>query len=213
MGEPSDHSLLDCSLEVNKPVSIADSGSSGFSEPSMTECSQKSLIMTPTKVPVAAKAMNGGVPLSSSCDIQAMMSTLTNSSPSRDSDNSTDNSMSPVYPRTEPRNYAPKTAGRLIDAPPPSFDLSLIKYIDQTNERNKASSPVKELDPFTGSVDEKKFLRSDALNRLTNTPTGRPDLTTALSSDSFPFVDAARQAQATTHGVVKLGNVLNKRLC
>lgn len=121
--------------------------------------------------------------------------------------------MYPAGVKTEPRNYAPRTVGRLTDEPPPSFDLSLIKYLDKTNETQEALSPKKEQDPFSTVLpsrrasDELQTLRSDALNKLTNTPTGLPDYTTALSPDIFPFVDAARQAQPTYHGVIKLGNV------
>lgn len=51
-------------------------------------------------------------------------------------------------------------------------------------------------------------MRSKQLNELTEGPTRRPSLGVALSTDNFPFVDSAHNAQPTnTYGVIKLKNV------
>ncbi|ROW10553.1 hypothetical protein VMCG_01725 [Cytospora schulzeri] len=51
-------------------------------------------------------------------------------------------------------------------------------------------------------------MRSKQLNELTEGPTRRPSLGVALSTENFPFVDSARNAQPTnTYGVVKLKNI------
>ncbi|ROW07108.1 hypothetical protein VPNG_07358 [Cytospora leucostoma] len=53
-----------------------------------------------------------------------------------------------------------------------------------------------------------RSMRSKQLNELTQGPTRRPSLEIALSTDYFPFVDSARNAQpTTTYGVVKLKNI------
>ncbi|TLD22150.1 hypothetical protein PspLS_08094 [Pyricularia sp. CBS 133598] len=51
--------------------------------------------------------------------------------------------------------------------------------------------------------------RSQALNRLTSGPTGRPSAVEALDSNNFPFVETARVVapDACTNGVVKLKNI------
>ncbi|KAM0325082.1 hypothetical protein ACHAQA_007621 [Verticillium albo-atrum] len=49
--------------------------------------------------------------------------------------------------------------------------------------------------------------RSAALNALTDTPTGLPDITTALASENFPFVTSAEAPQGHNGGVIKLSNI------
>ncbi|KUI57034.1 hypothetical protein VP1G_04374 [Cytospora mali] len=56
--------------------------------------------------------------------------------------------------------------------------------------------------------DHIRNMRSKQLNELTQGPTRRPSLEVALSTENFPFVESARNAQPTnTYGVIKLKNI------
>ncbi|OAA35768.1 RNA recognition motif domain protein [Metarhizium rileyi] len=142
---------------------------------------------------------------------------------------------SPDYGRlgtfTEPRNFAPQTSGlsaAVTCEPPPKFDLSLAadvrsqdtvftdsdrgEYVadglssTDHNTRKTALVPLAgyHYAPSNGKI---QSLRSDPLNSLASTGSGLPALETALDPQYFPFLEGARQAVATNHGVVKLKNI------
>ncbi|KID82497.1 RNA recognition, RNP-1 [Metarhizium guizhouense ARSEF 977] len=142
---------------------------------------------------------------------------------------------SPDYTRlgtlTEPRNFAPQTSGlsaAVTSEPPPKFDLSLATGVRKndtvsTNAQTIVHTPYYPpgTDHDIGSTAIVPFadhrhvlphsqirnLRSDTLNHLTATESGLPALHNALDPQYFPFLEGARQAVATNHGVVKLKNI------
>ncbi|GKU04072.1 hypothetical protein FLAG1_06586 [Fusarium langsethiae] len=129
---------------------------------------------------------------------------------------------------TEPRNYAPRTAGPPVDSlPPPRFNLDLqtIPSACPTSPRDPFGSPERVGSgalipfpsmpppamqqamltatmtmPFTGSKSEK-------LHELTGTYSGLPTLETAMSPAFFPFVSGPGSTKASTAGVVRLKNI------
>jgi hypothetical protein len=54
---------------------------------------------------------------------------------------------------------------------------------------------------------EIRAIRSDQLNKLTEGMVGLPTLDVALNADNFPFIESCSQAEAVSHGVIKIGNV------
>lgn len=79
-------------------------------------------------------------------------------------------------------------------------------------------SVIKPIEPLSNALvlhnnyvpDYIRQQRSKQLNELTNGPTQRPTAEVALDTANFPFVEGARNAQATPgYGVVKLKNVSN----
>lgn len=128
---------------------------------------------------------------------------------------------------TEPRNYAPRTAGLPVLAssePPPKFNLSMAVassneeprgnvqdtlYADAHYDHRYSSSA---LVSFTSDGkqtlhDQIRSMRSDHLNGLTATNTGLPSFHIAMQPENFPFLEGARQAVPVNYGVVKLKNV------
>lgn len=114
---------------------------------------------------------------------------------------------------SEPRNYAPRTAGYAGSLePPPKFDL---------DRGTSQSLHVAEGDPFdakaTGSstwqntalqlYEDGRFTRSEQLSILLNTALRVPSLATALDPSHFPFVESGKQCRLVSNGVVKLQNV------
>lgn len=129
---------------------------------------------------------------------------------------------------TEPRNYAPRTAGLpAANEPPPKFDLGVAQYSSPPQAQHggmqdpfspipgnagqmRAGPEPSAMTPYgaTGSaVSELQAQRSNMLNMLTNTPSGLPTFAMAMDPANFPFVEGARQAYAINHGVVKIRNV------
>ncbi|TQW01121.1 RNA recognition, RNP-1 [Cordyceps javanica] len=123
---------------------------------------------------------------------------------------------------TEPRNYAPRTSGRPMSSePPPKFNLEL----------PTVSQHVKEMLPSPEAFDHQLGLlvqqslpapqsltvyqppvgaydgRSEKLKALTNPAWGDTNLAMVLDPSNMPFVEAAKQATAKNHGVVRLGNI------
>ncbi|KAG6016766.1 hypothetical protein E4U43_003132 [Claviceps pusilla] len=132
-----------------------------------------------------------------------------------------DHPMSPEHKRlgtfTEPRNYAPRTAGRPLSVskePPPKFDLSgavAVQSPDTTHSAEQAFQ-TSVVVPFVGhqcsaSQVQPQSLRSSHLDQLTATENKLPTLQTALQPENFPFVEGARQSVAVNYGVVKLRNI------
>lgn len=123
---------------------------------------------------------------------------------------------------TEPRNYAPRTAGLPMSSePPPKFNLDVGSH--SSNEATDLSTP-NDLDHQMGilvqqAIPETQALaayqpaakvpdgRSEKLKALTNPGWGAPHLASVLDPSSMPFAETAKQATAKNHGVVRLGNV------
>ncbi|CEI61162.1 hypothetical protein FVEN_g6100 [Fusarium venenatum] len=129
---------------------------------------------------------------------------------------------------TEPRNYAPRTAGQPVDSlPPPRFNLDLqtIPSACPTSPRDPFGSPERgeasALIPFPNMPPpamQQAMLtaamavpfagnKSQRLHELTGTYSGLPTLETAMSSAFFPFVSGAGSTKASTAGVVRLKNI------
>lgn len=133
---------------------------------------------------------------------------------------------------TEPRNYAPRTAGLpLYNEPPPRFNLDVIPqapsfntqdpfgpaqatgalvHMLQANDTFVAQCPKFDLSP--GEIVQ---VRSAHLNKLTGGhPAGVPTFSVALAEENFPFVRGADLARNDNpRGVVKLKNVSNIPHC
>lgn len=142
---------------------------------------------------------------------------------------------SPDYTRlgtlTEPRNFAPQTSGlsaAVMSEPPPKFDLSLATGVRKNDTVSTNAQTIVHTTYYPPGTDHDigstaivpfadhryvsphsqiQNLRSDTLNHLTATESGLPALHNALDPQYFPFLEGARQAVATNHGVVKLKNV------
>lgn len=142
---------------------------------------------------------------------------------------------SPDYTRlgtlTEPRNFAPQTSGlsaAVTSEPPPKFDLSLATGVRKNDTVSTNAQTIVHTTYYPPGTDHDigstaivpfavhrhvspysqiQNLRSDTLNHLTATESGLPALHNALDRQYFPFLEGARQAVATNHGVVKLKNV------
>ncbi|KAL7947858.1 hypothetical protein V8C42DRAFT_315906 [Trichoderma barbatum] len=130
---------------------------------------------------------------------------------------------------SEPRNYAPRTAGLpasinpIMMQPPPRFDLSLAAAPDDESDR-EARLVRQIVRPFGVRLSETTELseippdcsnhapmmqapRSNKLLQLTNTATGYPTLAEAMDPSNFPFVEAARLAKPMNWGIIKLRNI------
>ncbi|KID69387.1 RNA recognition, RNP-1, partial [Metarhizium hybridum] len=142
---------------------------------------------------------------------------------------------SPDYTRlgtlTEPRNFAPQTSGlsaAVTSEPPPKFDLSLATGVRKNDTVSTNAQTIVHTTYYPPGTDHDigstaivpfadhrhvsphsqiQNLRSDTLNHLTATESGLPALHNALDPQYFPFLEGARQAVATNHGVVKLKNI------
>ncbi|KID95924.1 RNA recognition, RNP-1, partial [Metarhizium majus ARSEF 297] len=142
---------------------------------------------------------------------------------------------SPDYTRlgtlTEPRNFAPQTSGlsaAVTSEPPPKFDLSLATGVRKNDTVSTNAQTIVHTTYYPPGTDHDigstaivpfadhrhvspysqiQNLRSDTLNHLTATESGLPALHNALDPQYFPFLQGARQAVATNHGVVKLKNI------
>ncbi|KID74456.1 RNA recognition, RNP-1, partial [Metarhizium brunneum ARSEF 3297] len=142
---------------------------------------------------------------------------------------------SPDYTRlgtlTEPRNFAPQTFGlsaAVTSEPPPKFDLSLATGVRKNDTVSTNAQTIVHTTYYPSGTDHDigstaivpfadhrhvsphsqiRNLRSDTLNHLTATESGLPALHNALDPQYFPFLEGARQAVATNHGVVKLKNI------
>ncbi|CAM1501608.1 Fc.00g035920.m01.CDS01 [Cosmosporella sp. VM-42] len=166
-----------------------------------------------------------GIPQSNSAQtIQNLMSP--GDTPSQFGGRCTDASVaSPEAGRlTEPRNYAPRTAGLPIThAPPPKFNLEMLQIATQPNSQDPFG-PVQggnalvihQQAPTSGSqalviTNDVRSQRSDKLNMLTGTPSGLPTYNTAVAPENFPFTFAGRMHTADNAnkeiGVVKLKNI------
>lgn len=132
---------------------------------------------------------------------------------------------------SEPRNYAPRTAGRagvspVMMHPPPRFDLGAAVAPPADNEhRNIEAQLVRQIvRPFGVRLNDTTGLSEIPLDRvntaplreiqesnklvlLTNTPTGLPSLAEAMDPSNFPFVESARMAKPMNWGIIKLKNV------
>lgn len=132
---------------------------------------------------------------------------------------------------SEPRNYAPRTAGRagvspVMMQPPPRFDLGMVAPPPADHEhRNIEAQLVRQIvRPFGVRLNDTTALSEIPLDRvntaplreiqesnklvlLTNTPTGLPTLAEAMDPSNFPFVESARMAKPMNWGIIKLKNV------
>ncbi|GFP53045.1 hypothetical protein TASIC1_0002022900 [Trichoderma asperellum] len=132
---------------------------------------------------------------------------------------------------SEPRNYAPRTAGRagvspVMMQPPPRFDLGAAVVPPADNEhRNIEAQLVRQIvRPFGVRLNDTTGLSEIPLDRvntaplrevqesnklvlLTNTPTGLPSLAEAMDPSNFPFVESARMAKPMNWGIIKLKNI------
>lgn len=133
--------------------------------------------------------------------------------------------MSTTQLYTEPRNYAPTTVGRAAAfGPPPKFDLSALTAGSSTSsaaeaafvanltslglQRHAEAKSSQQSQAQTAMVPVSKCPQvSYQLLALTNTPTGLPDLQSALYEENFPFVESARQSFGKNNGVIQLSNV------
>ncbi|KAL6871372.1 hypothetical protein J3F83DRAFT_714278 [Trichoderma novae-zelandiae] len=130
---------------------------------------------------------------------------------------------------SEPRNYAPRTAGLpasinpIMMQPPPRFDLGLAAAPD--HEIDREACIVRQIvRPFGVRLSETTELSeipldfsinapvmpppsSNKLLQLTNTATGLPTLADAMDPTNFPFVEAARLAKPMNWGIIKLKNI------
>ncbi|KAG8412601.1 hypothetical protein J3458_014311 [Metarhizium acridum] len=142
---------------------------------------------------------------------------------------------SPDYTRlgtlTEPRNFAPQTSGLSVavtSEPSPKFDLSLATGVRKNDTVSANAQTIVHTTYYPPGIDQDigssaivpfadhrhasphsqiQSLRSEPLNHLTATESGLPVLHDALDPQYFPFLECARQAVATNHGVVKLKNI------
>ncbi|KAJ3492967.1 hypothetical protein NLG97_g5031 [Lecanicillium saksenae] len=123
---------------------------------------------------------------------------------------------------TEPRNYAPRTAGLPVSSePPPKFNLELPTVTQ--NDHETLPSP-EAFDQHLGALVQQtlpasKSLavyqapaevfdgRSEKLKSITNPAWGNSKLAAILDPSNMPFVEAAKQAKAKNYGVVRLGNI------
>ncbi|PNP41661.1 hypothetical protein TGAMA5MH_06448 [Trichoderma gamsii] len=132
---------------------------------------------------------------------------------------------------SEPRNYAPRTAGRagvspLMMQPPPRFDLGAAAATPVDNEdRNMEAQLVRQIvRPFGVRLSDTTGLSEIPLDRintaplrevqesnklvlLTDTRSGLPTLAEAMDPANFPFVESARMAKPMNWGIVKLKNI------
>ncbi|KAL2209326.1 hypothetical protein CC79DRAFT_1367515 [Sarocladium strictum] len=115
---------------------------------------------------------------------------------------------------SEPRNYAPRTAGQAaMQIPPPVFNLDLVAYEPKKpiSQESLALQPMN-VPTMIGEhqVPEKSQSdkgMSDKLRLLTNTLSGYPTLATALAPENFPFVESGKQVRPKNHGIVRLRNI------
>ncbi|UKZ74233.1 hypothetical protein TrVFT333_001894 [Trichoderma virens FT-333] len=130
---------------------------------------------------------------------------------------------------SEPRNYAPRTAGLpaainpIMMQPPPRFDLGLVAAPDHDSDRD-ARIVRQIVRPFGVRLNETTELseippdcsnhapimqvpRSNKLLQLTNTATGLPTLADAMDPSNFPFIESARLAKPMNWGIIKLRNI------
>ncbi|KAI5464007.1 hypothetical protein BGZ63DRAFT_351192, partial [Mariannaea sp. PMI_226] len=132
---------------------------------------------------------------------------------------------------TEPRNYAPRTAGLPVaHQPPPKFGIPMNRVPSGDNKSNLAQDPFVSSQPSQAVVPYRPSAgsfastsnaalvpaapqltpapaRSTKLIEMTNPSTGLPSVEMALDPSYFPFVDGPRQVVPTNYGVVKLKNI------
>jgi hypothetical protein len=149
-------------------------------------------------------------------------------------DSSTPSITGGAFHRTEPRNFRP--AGLVTHEPPPRFMLAtpaqgrvgaptpapMAEPItsSHTDPFSMRSLPglMQPIAPAAGDVTpapygrgrrappDVRVLRSEQLNKITNSPTGRPLLNVVLDPANFPFIESTRQCGPASHGVVKIKN-------
>lgn len=129
---------------------------------------------------------------------------------------------------TEPRNYAPRTAGLPMSSePPPKFNLELPAVSQQHEQASPPLPPPEAFEQQLGALVQQGLPpppptslalyqppaaavvdnRSEKLKALTDPAWGASRLAAVLDPSNMPFVEAAKQAKAKNHGVVRLGNV------
>ncbi|CAF3432873.1 unnamed protein product [Fusarium graminearum] len=183
-----------------------------------------------TPVPPAQNPNMAGLPQSVSFHAGVSMMSPTNTPHHFSGERMSDSLSTPgtTHHLTEPRNYAPRTAGQPVDSlPPPRFNLDLqtISSACPTSPRDPFGSPERAEPsalipfpnmpppamqqamltaamavPFTGN-------KSQKLHELTGTYSGLPTLETAMSPAFFPFMSGPGSAKPSTAGVVRLKNI------
>jgi hypothetical protein len=132
---------------------------------------------------------------------------------------------------SEPRNYAPRTAGLpagvspVMMQPPPRFDLGSAAPPANTDSSNLEAQLVRQIvRPFgvrlndttglseipldrSNNAPMRQIQQSNKLLLLTDTHTGLPTLADAMDPSNFPFVESARMAKPMNWGIIKLKNV------
>lgn len=129
---------------------------------------------------------------------------------------------------TEPRNYAPRTAGLPIyNQPPPKFGLNIARAPISGNAEsedafiaNLASLSLRHLSDSSSIAvpsPQNEIIATNSeriqpqcsakLNLLQQGQSGNPSLQQVMGEDYFPFYEKARQCRPKNNGVVKLGNV------
>lgn len=129
---------------------------------------------------------------------------------------------------TEPRNYAPRTAGLPVySEPPPRFSLNVAHIPSRADNQDPfgpvqashalvamSGAPESSLVPHTWNPRALSSARqpfsqwSEKLKMLTGgNPNGLPTFDIAMAPDNFPFVEGAKRAGPANHGVVKIHNV------
>ncbi|OPB38644.1 hypothetical protein A0O28_0017500 [Trichoderma guizhouense] len=132
---------------------------------------------------------------------------------------------------SEPRNYAPRTAGLpasinpIMMQPPPRFDLGLAVAEAPEHDSDREARIVRQIvRPFGVRLSETTELSeippdcsnhapmmqappSNKLLQLINTATGLPTLADAMDPSNFPFIESARLAKPMNWGIIKLRNI------
>jgi hypothetical protein len=117
---------------------------------------------------------------------------------------------------TEPRNYAPRTAGQAAtQVPPPRFNLDLVAYQPQDFSSHDPSvvQAIQGRPLVVGTqmtvqqYDEAQAVKSESLSAMTNNVTRLPSLANAMNPNNFPFVESGKQVRPKNHGIVRLRNV------
>lgn len=129
---------------------------------------------------------------------------------------------------TEPRNYAPRTAGLpIFNEPPPRFNLNVAGIPPRVDNQDPfgpvqasnaliamSNGPDSSAVPQTWSSRALVSVRqpvshwSDKLKMLTGgNPNGLPTFGVAMAPDNFPFIEGAKRSCPVNHGVVKIHNV------
>lgn len=126
---------------------------------------------------------------------------------------------------TEPRNFAPRTAGPTVARePPPKFDLPRMPpraprdqasddaFVDsltslglQRHSESIAKTVENAVVPFQHAQPEQQ--QQAVVSYAPEYQPSLPSLRTALSEEHFPFTDSARLSRPKNNGVIRLKNV------